>query len=119
MANTHKVAIASKDGISINLHFGHADTFWVYSILQQGYVFEGKRDVEKYCHGHLGSKTAMQNILETIKDCDAVFSAKIGDGPVEKLRKIGVQSVDGYAYESVEESLLDYAAKVNTICEQE
>lgn len=43
--------------------------------------------------------------------CDAVFVAKIGDGPIEKLATIGVQAVADYAYEAIEESLLDYLRK--------
>ncbi len=109
-----KIAIASKDGISVNLHFGHADTFWVYVISEQQALLLEKRNVEKYCHGHTGSKTAMEKILATINDCYAVFSAKIGDGPVEKLAKIGVLSVADYAYEAIEESLLDYARTLNS-----
>ena len=50
----------------------------------------------------------MGKILETIKDCQAVFVAKIGEGPTEKLNAIGVQAVASYAYEALEESLLDY-----------
>ena len=104
-----KVAVASKNGQSIDLHFGHADIFWVYHLNENEITLLEKREVEKYCHGHTGSQTAMQKILETVKDCHAVFSAKIGDAPAEKLNKIGVLSVSEYAYESVEDSLLDYA----------
>lgn len=103
-----KVAIASKDGISVNLHFGHADVFWVYQLQAQGFALLEKREVDKYCHGHTGSQSAMAKILETIKDCHAVFSAKIGDGPVDKLNAIGVQSVSEYAYEAIEDSLQSY-----------
>lgn len=53
----------------------------------------------------------MAMILQTINDCDAVFVAKIGDGPVGKLQAIGVRAVDDYAYEAITESLLAYAAK--------
>ncbi|WP_339075252.1 NifB/NifX family molybdenum-iron cluster-binding protein [Teredinibacter turnerae] len=103
-----KLAVASKDGISINLHFGHSDTFWIYTVSGKEIALLEKREVDKYCHGHTGSQSAMQKILATINDCTAVFSAKIGDGPTEKLRKIGVFAVSDYAYEAVEESLLAY-----------
>ena len=53
----------------------------------------------------------MADILETIQDCQAVFVAKIGDGPRDKLRAIGVQAVAGYAWEAIEASLLDYARR--------
>ena len=54
----------------------------------------------------------MAQILETIRDCRAVFVAKIGDGPTEKLAAIGVEAVSAYAYEEIEPSLLDYMRRV-------
>ena len=50
----------------------------------------------------------MSMILETICDCHALFIARIGDGPAEKLAAIGVCAVSDYAYEAIEPSLLDY-----------
>ncbi len=111
MTKSHKLAIATKDGISINEHFGHAKAFWIYAVTPDTCELLEKREVEHYCLGNHSSKTAMAKILETIKDCEAVFVAKIGDGPIEKLAAIGVQGVADYAYEAVEESLLDYVRK--------
>lgn len=105
------LAVASKDAISINLHFGHAKAFLIYKVTNGRCEFLQRREVEHYCHGNTGSQSAMEMILQTIDDCRAVFVAKIGDGPIEKLRKIGVQSVSDYAYEAIEESLLDFVEK--------
>lgn len=105
---SEKVAVASKDGIAVNLHFGHAHTFWIYQRQGSHYQFLEKRDVDQYCLGHFGDQQAMQKILTTVKDCKAVFSAKIGDSPAKKLENIGVQSVSDYAYESIEEALAQY-----------
>ena len=103
-----KLAVASKDGISISEHFGHAKRFWVYSVAKNSCQLLEQRDVEHYCLGNSSSQSAMSQILRTINDCYAVFVAKIGDGPTEKLAKIGVKSVSYYAYEAIDESLLDY-----------
>ena len=111
MTEAKKFAIATKDGISINEHFGHAKIFWIYAATPASCEWLEKREVEHYCLGNHSSKTAMAKILETIKDCEAVFVAKIGDGPVEKLAAIGVQAVADYAYEAIEASLLDYVRK--------
>jgi predicted Fe-Mo cluster-binding NifX family protein len=107
-----KLAIASKDGIAINEHFGHAKQFWIYQVTPEQCLLLEKREVEHYCLGNHASKTAMEKILETIKDCNAVFIVKIGDGPIEKLQAIGVKSVCDYAYEAIEASLLAYAQTV-------
>jgi predicted Fe-Mo cluster-binding NifX family protein len=109
-----KLAVASKEGMAISEHFGHAKKFWIYEVRSDQCRLLEKRDVEHYCLGNHSSKTAMAKILETIKDCHAVFIAKIGDGPTEKLRAIGVHSVSRYAYEAIEESLLDYVRSAVT-----
>lgn len=104
-----KVAVASKDGIAINLHFGHAKEFWVYQLSPGQCDLLERREVDHYCHGQTGDQSAMQKILKTINDCEAVFVAKIGDGPVEKLAKINVAAVDEYAYLGVDDSLQTYS----------
>ena len=107
-----KLAVASKEGRAISEHFGHAKQFWIYAVSPEACQLLEKREVEHYCLGNHSSKTAMGKILETIKDCQAVFVAKIGDGPLEKLAAIGVASVTDYAYEGIEESLCAYATKL-------
>lgn len=110
-ATTLRIAVATKDGISTNLHFGHAKSFWVYDIKNNRPQLFEKRDVDHYCHGQHGDQSAMQKILHTINDCQAVFVAKIGDGPAEKLRAIGVEAVDDYAYEAIADALMAYAQR--------
>lgn len=106
-----RIAVATKDGISTNLNFGHAKSFWVYDVEGGTPKLFEKRDVDHYCHGQHGDQSAMQKILHTINDCQAVFVAKIGDGPTEKLAAIGVEAVDDYAYEAINDSLLAYAQR--------
>ena len=106
-----KIAIASKDGIAVNLHFGHAKEFWIYQCDDAGCQLLERRDVDHYCHGQHGDQSAMQKILKTINDCEAVFVAKVGDGPTEKLAKIGVRAVADYAYEAIEDSLASYLSE--------
>jgi len=103
-----KLAVASKDGISINEHFGHAKVFHINSVSENQCLLLEQRQVEHYCHGNSGNQSAMAMILQTISDCHGAFVAKIGDGPAEKLAAIGVQAISDYAYEAVEASLLDY-----------
>ncbi len=104
-----KVAVATKDGISINLHFGHAKEFWIYQLGPEGISLLERREVDHYCHGQTGDQSAMQKILKTINDCCAVFVAKVGDGPIKKLNAIGVEAIDDYAYLGVDEALNGYA----------
>lgn len=105
-----KVAVASKDGIAINLHFGHAKEFLIYQLSPAQCQLLERREVDHYCHGQTGDQSAMQKILKTINDCEAVFVAKIGDGPVEKLAVINVTAIDEYAYLGIDDSLQLYAS---------
>lgn len=106
-----RLAVASKEGQAISEHFGHARRFAVYEVSPAACRLLEEREVEHYCLGNSASQSAMADILETIQDCQAVFVAKIGDGPRDKLRAIGVQAVAGYAWEAIEASLLDYARR--------
>lgn len=108
MSKINRVAVASKDGISINEHFGHAKLFWIYELSHQGCFFKEKRDVDNYCLGGHGDKSALANIFDIISDCTTVFVAKIGDGPAEKLAIRGIKAVADYTWEEIEKSLLDY-----------
>lgn len=107
-----RVAIASKDGISINEHFGHAKSFYVYNVTGEHCELMDQREVRHYCLGGTSDKTALPDIIETIKDCDAVFVAKIGDGPSEKLLARGIRAVDQYCYDAIQDSLIDYSITI-------
>lgn len=104
-----KVAVASKHGKAIDEHFGHARRFWIYRVSSAGCEFVEQRDVEHYCHGNSGDQGAMAKILKTIADCQAVFIAKIGDGPTDKLAAIGVDAISDYPWEPIEQALSAYA----------
>ena len=94
MTGPVRLAVASKEGMAISEHFGHAKRLWIYEVTPQHCRLLEQRDVEHYCLGNHSGKTAMARALETIKDCQAVFVARIGDGPTEKLRAIGVHCRD-------------------------
>jgi predicted Fe-Mo cluster-binding NifX family protein len=100
-----KVAVASKSGRAIDEHFGHARLFRIYALDAAGAAVVEERDVEHYCLGGHGDRSAREKILDTIGDCDAVFVAKVGDGPAEKLAARGVEPVSDYPWEEIEPAL--------------
>ncbi len=106
--NSVRLAVATKEGLAISEHFGHAKQFWIYEVEGQQCRLVEQRQVEHYCLGGESNKGAMAGILEAVKDCRAVLVAKIGDGPSEKLAAMGIAAVSDYAYEAIEESLLAY-----------
>lgn len=108
MTRRWRVAVASAEGKAVSQHFGHARSFLVYDLSADGIQGPEARDVEHYCHGGHGDQSAMQKILATIADCDAVLVAKVGDGPKDKLAAIGVEAIDRYAWEEIIPSLQDF-----------
>jgi predicted Fe-Mo cluster-binding NifX family protein len=106
-----RVAVATKEGVMVSEHFGHAKNFQIYELSVDSCRLLEQRQVRHYCLGGSSDKTAMAEILETIEDCDAVFVAKVGDGPTEKLAARGITAVSEYAWEEIESSLQDYAVK--------
>lgn len=106
-----RVAVATKEGVMVSEHFGHAKAFQIYELSAHNCSLVEQRQVRHYCLGGSSDKTAMAEILDTIQDCDAVFVAKVGDGPIEKLAARGITAVSDYAWEEIKPSLLDYASK--------
>lgn len=107
-----RFAVASKEGQAVSEHFGHATEFRIYEVTPASCRFLETRAVAHYCHGNTGSPSALAGILETIEDCSAVFVARIGDGPIEKLKAIGVRAVADYPHELIDTALPDYARRL-------
>lgn len=107
-----KLAVASKEGLAISEHFGHARHFGIWEASPQTARLIDTREVDHYCLGGEGNGAALPAILAAVKDCHAVLVARIGDGPTERLRAIGVAAVADYAWQPIEASLLDYARRL-------
>lgn len=105
------VAVASKDNRQINEHFGHADEFKIYRVDEGGATFVETRVVEHYCQGGYGDEDKREVILRALADCRALFCARVGDGPKERLRNAGIEPVDVYPYGLIEASLLAWFRK--------
>lgn len=108
-----RVAVASKEGLAVSEHFGHAKHFLIYQLTPQGAQLLEERQVPHYCLGGTSDKAAMPQIIETIHDCAAVLVAKIGDGPTEKLAAVDIRAVADYAWEPIEEALADFASQLS------
>jgi nitrogen fixation protein NifB len=110
------VAVATKGGGKVNEHFGHAKEFQIYELSTAGAKFVGHRRVDLYCQGGYGDEDALPTVIRAINDCHAVFVAKIGGCPRDELRQAGIDPVDQYAHEFIEQSAIawfkDYLAKV-------
>jgi len=112
------VAVATKGGGRINEHFGHAKEFQIYELSSAGSKFVGHRRVDLYCQGGFGDEDSLETVIRAINDCSAVFVAKIGGCPKNDLLKAGIEPVDQYAHEFIEQSAIayfkDYLGKIKS-----
>ncbi|MEW6132083.1 MAG: nitrogenase cofactor biosynthesis protein NifB [Pseudomonadota bacterium] len=112
------VAVATKGSGRINEHFGHAHEFQIYELSTAGAKFVGHRRVDMYCQGGFGEEDTLATVIRAINDCHAVFVAKIGGCPKADLKNAGIDAVDQYAHEYIEQSALryfkDYIEKVKS-----
>lgn len=92
-----KVAICTTDGAEVDLHFGKTETFYIYEVKGGGQTLVEKRNVESYCScgdepvAHDFDKPKFDKIFETIKDCDKLYTVRIGDAPLQKLQEQGME----------------------------
>jgi len=106
-----RLAVASKEGRAISEHFGHARHFLIYDVEHAQCHLRETREVAHYCLGNASDPSALGGIYAALHDCQAVFVAKIGDGPRDKLAARGVEAVASYAWEAIEPSLCEYARR--------
>jgi nitrogenase molybdenum-iron protein alpha/beta subunit/MoaA/NifB/PqqE/SkfB family radical SAM enzyme len=101
-----KFAVASKSGMLVDQHFGHADEFYIYESDGENARFVEKRAVRKYCSGadDCGeSAEKMDLILKAVGDCDAVIALRMGDSPMRKLKEKGIEIY--ITYDSIEHAV--------------
>lgn len=92
-------AVASKSGMLVDEHFGHATEFYIYECDGKGIRFKERRKVPKYCTGveECDRKDdKMEAILKTVEDCTGILAMRIGHAPSEKLRARGIEIYTTY-----------------------
>ena len=92
-----RIAITSADGVLINQHFGHAKRFLIVDIEADGgggFTEVEWRDTEPWCSGgdvkEKDAEAGDSGIADTIKDCIAVLTARIGPPARKKLELAGL-----------------------------
>ncbi|QJW49150.1 nitrogenase cofactor biosynthesis protein NifB [bacterium BFN5] len=93
----YKIAVTTKYGRLVDQHFGHAEEFLIYQGSKGKFKLIETRKVEKYCHGmeHCSETENMRDLtINTIKDCDAVLTMRIGFQAQKRLLKKGIMSIE-------------------------
>ena len=102
------LAVATKGSGRINEHFGHAKEFQVYEVGAGGAKFVGHRRVDNYCQGGYAEEDSLETVVRAISDCTAVLVARIGSCPRKGLKAAGIDPVDRFALEYIEQSAIAY-----------
>lgn len=109
-----RFAVASKSGMIVDTHFGHAQEFHIYDYVDGDVVYVERRKVGgQYCTGgdDCGNEGAgIDAIIETVSDCQGVVSMRIGTEPAGKLRARGIEPFT--TYDRVENGVRDAAQKL-------
>ncbi len=108
-----QIAVATKSGILVDQHFGHASEFHVYRYQNGNVVFKEKRTVNRYCRGQEecdSNEDKMESIIETISDCKAVIAMRIGDAPKKKLNTKGIFTFT--TCDGIEKSICEAVRKI-------
>ncbi|MEA4973027.1 MAG: nitrogenase component 1 [Candidatus Metalachnospira sp.] len=108
-----KFAVASKSGINVDLHFGHADEFYIYEYVSGEVRFKEKRNVDKYCSGIEFCNEKDDKITKTIatlSDCDGVIAMRIGESPKVRLSDKGIKAVS--TYDKIENAVKEAAKAI-------
>jgi nitrogen fixation protein NifB len=112
------VAVTTAGEGMINQHFGSVKEFLIYEAGDKGIRFIHHRKLEyEYCAGPDGVNP-IDPILEKLKDCNLILTAKIGDCPQNDLKAAGLIADQSYAYEPIEASVFKAARKYYNLPEE-
>ena len=105
---TKLVAVTSAGEGTVNLHFGNATEFLIYEVGDKAIKFVMHRKVENpYCKGpeDCDGSYPIEEIKNTLKDCDILLTEKIGGCPMEELQSINLICDETYAFKPIEKSV--------------
>ncbi len=104
-----KIAVITDDGKTISQHFGRAQFFKVFTILEgkfsenelrkkAGHDQFHREGGGEHLHGrehgdHAGSHTKHVSMAETISDCQVLICGGMGRGAFESMRQLNLQPV--------------------------
>ena len=94
----YKVAVASRSGKEVDLHFGHADAFLTFRVEGERIVpgeriaVDPRMAVPMFGEAH---REKVESLADALKGCDAVVAVEFGERAVAALRSRGIAAVKG------------------------
>jgi lactoylglutathione lyase len=104
-----RIAVASRDGTTVNLHFGQTREFLVFDVTAGGATLIARRDIESHAQGE--DEDPRDTVCRMLADCKALLVAKVGINPKEKLGNAGIDAIDAHAGRPVETALTEVFAE--------
>lgn len=102
-----KIAVASNNGKTVNLHFGDASCCLIFEVDGNQVNFVELREKPiKPIKDH--SDRWMQS-LELVGDCQVVLCSRIGPEPKEALKNKGIEAIE--SQKEVTEAIKDYLSR--------
>ncbi|QOY53786.1 nitrogenase cofactor biosynthesis protein NifB [Candidatus Sulfurimonas marisnigri] len=110
---TKLVAVTTAGEGMINMHFGSAQEFLIYEAGNKAIKFVMHRKIESsYSGADYGvDYDPIEEIKNSLKDCDILLTEKIGECPMSDLNEIGLICDENYANEPIEKSVFDSVQK--------
>lgn len=104
---TYRIAVTSKEGKLVNLHFGQATEFLIYEGNRKSFRLIQRRKLAKYCTGssECEDEAQKEDIVQALSDCDFLLTLRIGYQAKKRLEHQGIRSME-YCYDV--ESGLNY-----------
>jgi nitrogenase molybdenum-iron protein alpha/beta subunit/predicted Fe-Mo cluster-binding NifX family protein len=105
-AEPRRFAVATKTGAIVDLHFGHAQEFYIDESDGAQVRFIEKRGVLKYCDGSAcdDKEDRWGSVINALRDCAAVLALRTGMEPERRLKENGIKVIT--TYERVETAVL-------------
>ena len=105
-----RVAVASRRGERVDLHFGAAEEFMVFDVTAEGAAFIERRDIAS--HALPEDETERYTVCRMLSDCKVLLVEKVGAAPQEMLAQVGIEATNLYAGKPIAEALAGlFAAK--------
>ena len=108
-ATSLRIAVASRDGATVNLHFGPTREFLVYDVTAEGAALIARRDIES--HAQREDEDPRDTVSRMLGDCKVLLVAKIGPMPAAKLGNAGIDAIDAHAGKPIETALTEVFAE--------
>ncbi len=92
-----QIAVASSQGKTVDLHFGHAEVFHIYTIEGDGLTLDKKIKVTPLSTGdtnHAFDPQRFAKIKEALTSCSKIYCTKIGEKPKQEMQERGIEVIE-------------------------